>query len=403
MPPKITEVQWGYSGRLPNGISFKEETGTFSGTPTKVGEYTIPVTVWTNYGEDTKDVKIRVRTQGHEVYAVGNNYAKIWSGNTEPDEDGFYKLNIPKAVNLRELNGGFAAETEMGNWYICGERDYGVATNGQTQPVQVPFENIIDIASSSASNGSNPTYIVTLYLFSDNTCGKVDTNSDIYGRTSDTSALTAIIPNVIKINSNGKVGYSKAIDGISKARLLFEGNKVGGDSVQSEQYAVDVGLSDKIIKTFLPREDISYFVTNNGELWRYTHYQNTPTLSQVDFPYGTVKDAYTTAGNGCLSVATTGGELYAMGGNYNYQLGLPEAKNYTDLTKVGDYDVKKMSYLFMLTESGELYYSGQNGISGIVNGTQGYTRIFPNKKFKDIAFADGGLYHAKVLIATIEE
>ena len=86
MPRNITEVGWGYTGRLPNGISFNEATGIFSGTPTKVGEYTIPVTVWTNYGEDTKDVKIVVKPQGHNVYAIGSQ-ASTWSGNTEPDED----------------------------------------------------------------------------------------------------------------------------------------------------------------------------------------------------------------------------------------------------------------------------------------------------------------------------
>ena len=57
MPKNITSVVWSASN-LPSGLSFDTATGTFSGTPTVAGEYTVPVTVRTNYGEDTKDVVI---------------------------------------------------------------------------------------------------------------------------------------------------------------------------------------------------------------------------------------------------------------------------------------------------------------------------------------------------------
>ena len=60
MPKNITSVVWSASN-LPSGLSFDTATGTFSGTPTVAGEYTVPVTVRTNYGEDTKDVVINVK------------------------------------------------------------------------------------------------------------------------------------------------------------------------------------------------------------------------------------------------------------------------------------------------------------------------------------------------------
>ena len=59
MEKKITSVLWSASN-VPAGLSFNTASGTFSGTPTTAGDYTVPVTVRTNYGEDTKNVKISV-------------------------------------------------------------------------------------------------------------------------------------------------------------------------------------------------------------------------------------------------------------------------------------------------------------------------------------------------------
>ena len=59
MPKRITSIEWGASN-LPSGLSFNTATGTFSGTPAEAGDYTVPVTVRTNYGEDTKNVSISV-------------------------------------------------------------------------------------------------------------------------------------------------------------------------------------------------------------------------------------------------------------------------------------------------------------------------------------------------------
>ncbi len=58
MPKNITSVEWQASD-IPSGLAFDTATGTFSGTPAGVGEYTVPVTVTTNYGTDTKDVMVK--------------------------------------------------------------------------------------------------------------------------------------------------------------------------------------------------------------------------------------------------------------------------------------------------------------------------------------------------------
>ena len=59
MPKQITRVRWSASG-LPNGISFDEITGTFSGTPEETGQFSVPVTVETNYASDRKNIQIDI-------------------------------------------------------------------------------------------------------------------------------------------------------------------------------------------------------------------------------------------------------------------------------------------------------------------------------------------------------
>ena len=59
MPKKIKRIRWS-AKNVPWGINFNEKTGMFSGTPEDKGEYTIPVTLETNYGKVTQDITIRV-------------------------------------------------------------------------------------------------------------------------------------------------------------------------------------------------------------------------------------------------------------------------------------------------------------------------------------------------------
>lgn len=58
MAKKITSVTWSAVG-LPAGLTINASTGVISGTPTAdPGEYTVTITVTTNYGSDSKTMKI---------------------------------------------------------------------------------------------------------------------------------------------------------------------------------------------------------------------------------------------------------------------------------------------------------------------------------------------------------
>ena len=120
MEKRITSVQWSASN-LPAGLSFDTATGTFSGTPSEAGDYTVPVSVKTNYGENAKDIKISVAegVKAYPVYAIGS-YAAKWSSNAEADENGFRKLEIPKAYQLCQHYLGFGAKTSGDKYYYCG-------------------------------------------------------------------------------------------------------------------------------------------------------------------------------------------------------------------------------------------------------------------------------------------
>ena len=60
MPKIITDVSWSATG-LPTGVSIDKNTGTLTGTPSEAGEYTVPVTVETNYGRNSKNVSVNVK------------------------------------------------------------------------------------------------------------------------------------------------------------------------------------------------------------------------------------------------------------------------------------------------------------------------------------------------------
>lgn len=69
MAKKITSVAWSASG-VPPGISLGSSDGIFSGTPTQVGDYTVPVKVTTNYGSDQENVLIHVIEPAPGTYVV---------------------------------------------------------------------------------------------------------------------------------------------------------------------------------------------------------------------------------------------------------------------------------------------------------------------------------------------
>lgn len=57
--PVIKNASW-TAENLPEGIVIDSETGILTGTPTEAGEYSVPVSVVTDWGSDVKDMNISV-------------------------------------------------------------------------------------------------------------------------------------------------------------------------------------------------------------------------------------------------------------------------------------------------------------------------------------------------------
>ena len=88
MPKQITRVLWEASN-VPSGLSFDTATGTFSGTPDVEGEYTVPVSVETNYGRDSKDVVISIK------------YDHVWEKISAFSDDTIIKQRTPIMRRVR--------------------------------------------------------------------------------------------------------------------------------------------------------------------------------------------------------------------------------------------------------------------------------------------------------------
>ena len=130
MPKNITSVEW-QAQDIPSGLAFDAQTGTFTGTAEDVGTFTIPVTVKTNYGTDTKDVLITVEKRKFPLYVIGSK-AEVRSEGSEANSDGWRKCKIPEGSRIINLSEGFIIKTEYGT-YVCGNIDI---TQEQYQALQ---------------------------------------------------------------------------------------------------------------------------------------------------------------------------------------------------------------------------------------------------------------------------
>ena len=71
MPKNITSVEW-QAQDIPSGLAFDKATGTFTGTPSAAGDFTVPVSVTTNYGSDTKNVLVKA-AESEEIIDTSNS------------------------------------------------------------------------------------------------------------------------------------------------------------------------------------------------------------------------------------------------------------------------------------------------------------------------------------------
>ena len=395
MPPKIKRVQW-KAENIPYGLEFNEITGIFAGTPKDEGEYIVPVTVETNYGEDTKNVKIIVEPSipKYSVYAIGTK-AKTWNKNAKPDEYGFYGLNIPKMEKLSSWDGGFRAyQTDgdiygcgtIGSWYAKYTGPYWETTNapykiGKYSPSTTPIKCICTKTSLGHLNSVNGT--TDVYIFATITeDGHMNINTSVY--------YTIRINGVTNETYSGKKDNSQIPSGLIVWNACL-GTLTGGklawlmkdgthtwflyydiDTSKHKATAVTdlVLLGYKAVKFFCdsPFLFLSENMLLNGTATTFTH--------------GVIKDAWG-VGN-TFYVQTTDNLLYEYA---------PTSRTW-DL--LGTYDINKLEVpkennMLMLTNDGKLYHKG-NAVTGLFTTAHTtLTHIFPELTFKDFAFGGNTL------------
>ena len=408
MPKKITSVNWTASG-IPSGLSFNEETGTFTGTAGEAGEYTVPVTVRTNYGTDTKDVTVTVEGRAYPVYAVGSQAAE-WSENAEADANGFRGLNMPDATKLLQHPSGFGAKTAMGKYYCCGVDKIVASNAGSIANVLHTVNTPTELATI---DGYNVDEVKLLYLYRKSyTSAEETTNecyllSKIYNRTqldlsiskrrhyyysSASGGLTNTAWAAFSLHGtpstdiayklpDGFLPRTEWCDGLyllendgSTYTQISASNNTSGTPTLNCNSGNSIGY--KAIKVFgSSYRDVYGTALYTNPLYKYLSADKLLNNDANNFTLGTIKDAWVYATK-CY-VYTEDGKVYEKSGKSG------------EWTDCGSYDVKKLimytaSNIFVLTQDGKIYHKG-TAISNVTEAHEGFTQIFPEYYFYDMA------------------
>ena len=234
MPP-ITRVQWSASN-LPAGLTLNPTTGIISGCPTVAGDYTVPVTVATNWGSATKNISISVESDVEPEavwtertinvtnislgdYQINSNSPRLFYDGTYVG----YRLMVP--MSYTQAGGtlyqrvAYSNSPSNGDWEITrGSSGYGTSTG----------TGILDLAYDSAEKLTYVVYkgasasvvhaIQTSSTYTDLTlkAAKGATTSTTYAATCYSSSLKT----TLYISTAGKVYLFK-----DNARLYQSGTK----------------------------------------------------------------------------------------------------------------------------------------------------------------------------------
>ena len=411
MPKIITSVNWS-AQNVPSGLSFDPQTGLFSGTPVETGEYTIPVTVQTNYGKDTKDVLLGVR-EAYNVKAIGRN-ASGMSQSTETDEHGFYSIPIPKCSKLMTYYGGFRALGYDQNLYgcgLCGVRSY-LTTGGAEGSLlcnprsalikDVDYRNGTEVehvvpstdkaigctigGGSNYGGGANDTYHFALAVMrtlsnelilqrSGYSIGSSSTNTKYYNFTetitiNDDDFMSS---EIIDTPMSCSFTMDKALRMLSKDRTkLYSIRFIPAGMVNG--HATQITTYPRIITTDLGGVAKKAFYSTH---FKFLSEDNLLDNDASNFTFGEIKDAWV---NGIYAyVLTTYDVLYKY--DYNNNTWLNE----------GIYHIKKAELtgteFIFLTENGKLYHQGGELSSIGVERHDDITQIFPECLFYDFVLA----------------
>lgn len=393
MQPKITRVKWS-AVNIPWGVVFDELTGTFTGRPEDIGEYTIPVTVETNYGIDTKNVKMQVvsPTPTYGVYAIGYkafNWSKNVSTNEygKKNEYGFYRLNIPNVQKLVAHYNGFGALTVDHKYYFCGASGPARTASGEINK-QTYFLAMQDVPRSfadfySETVGGNNSIVSGVDRAITVRCTVTDNNTTGTGHVviywNSTLANYVACPSYM-IKVNRKTGTSTCVSmpaSLYKVSGVGKGN--GETAFDESPYSAGIRcLKDNergSMKKVFQYTDKFLYLSARGYL------NDRP----ENFTHGIIKDAWVCYKTAC--VLTEDNELY----------------QYEDQTKtwalLGTYDIKKIEisyqgsskyHIFLLTMDGKLYHKGPaikwSTDIVVADEHETLTHIFPELTFKDFTY-----------------
>ena len=426
MEKKITRVRWS-AENVPWGMEFDEKTGVFSGTPENEGEYIVPVTVETNYGKDTKDVIIRITPPDYGVYAIGQK-ALTWSENAEPDKDGFYKLNMPKAYKLVAHYNGFGALTAGKKYYCCG-----------------PYRNFCAIGENSDTTelvvAETPIYLYEQMALAKSNTGTLEgagSNFSINERRVLPSVDRVIYVNYAyyynsKSSATQYTYYTKSRAG--NAVFLWSSSLGEGlqysSRVKYHYYIYNKGYTshDESWEDFpainvnvLPENGSTAFdecvytsISSVANALRYLHDDKqvsyTPSGSFTQFYVGKKVFQYTNRFifltedgylNGQPENFTHGviKDAWAYGSTYVVQTTANQLYEYVSSSNtwnlLGTYDIKKVevpstNQVFILTNDGRLFHKG-NTVTGLFDEAhETLTHIYPTLTFKDFTFGGNTL------------
>ena len=403
MPPKITRVRWS-ARNIPWGIIFDENTGVFSGKPEDIGEYTVPVTVETNYGKDTKNVKIVVTSSmpTYDLCAIGSR-AEQWSEHNSPDENGFYKLNLPKMQKLVAHYNGFGALTVDYKYYFCGGYgQYRTASGALEKTSYLAEWNIprclteiySDVTEEYKEIFSGVDKTVTLFYYKKGTEGSYNVTESGYVIIFWNSKLAKYIAYpayLYRIKTHKKYTSDTTRTYIQMPTSIY---RITGVSPENGATVFDES-------SYSTCSDSVHYLTdeNRGKIKKIFQYTNCFEYLSVDgyldgnpdnFTHGTIKDAWVCNNTAC--VQTIDNQLY----------------EYTSKTKewllLGAYDMKKIELtpegrIFILTEDGKLCYKG-SAIKGLIDTAhETLTQLFPALTFMDFTYSGGD---AKTLVVLRE-
>ena len=376
MPPKITRVKWSAQD-IPWGLSFDETNGTFTGTPEDEGKYTVPVTVQTDYGKDTKDVGVLIEPPYNGVvYAMGRN-ASSWSDNSEADKYGFIKLNMPKVNRLISLNYGFFGKVSYGKWYGCATEARYLGLNNAdidaTKPFEYPISGILEVASTdNITNTSGNHLTCFLYRKENNECHILLSNSN------DTYPINEIVvEDTIKLIDY--VGYSYL--------FAFFSKKANFGSIEYNYLDIKKLLN-------LYNNGIFCCLTTEGDIFvKYT---------KIEHELGKIVDIWKAHSGGNIYALTEKNELYCLVINFSEYVCISITKDFTGKVKkiVGD-----APFDFLLLYDGTLHVKTSMAnpnlsILGIENKVYNeFTTIFPDYRFLDIAYCG----YASTIVVTMED